>query len=72
MSIAEDIALDLADLPTAPFDVEGPDFGERELRNQKRSERGWGATPPRTAVHGIDDASPPMSAPVSHPLLDGS
>ena len=72
MSIAEDIALDLADLPTAPFDVEGPDLGERELRNQERGGRGRGTIPPRTTDHGIDDASPPMSAPVAHPLLDGS
>lgn len=72
MSVAEDIALDLADLPTAPFDVEGPEFGERELRNQERSGREREGIPPRTTDHDVHDASPPMSARVPHPLLDGS
>lgn len=76
MSISEDIALDVADLPALPFDVEGPVIGERVLGEQQCCEQAWEqgreGAPSRTADHGIDDASPPTSAPASHPLLEGS
>ena len=97
MSISEDIALDVADLPAFPFDVEGPVANEwvaservaservaservaservaseRVVGERELDERGWEGAPSRTAEHGIDDASPPTSAPASHPLLDGS
>lgn len=72
MSISEDIALDVADLPALPFDVEGPVVSERVLGEQQCCEQGREQAWERTADHGIDDASPPTSAPASHPLLEGS
>lgn len=76
MRISEHIALDVADLPALPFDVEGPVFSERVLGEQQCCEQGTErareGAPSRTADHGIDDASPPTFAPASHPLLEGS
>ena len=68
MSIAEDIALDVADLPTDAFDVEGP--GGNDTARSDKERRGQRA-PSLTAEHGIDDESPPSCAPAPHPLLDG-
>ena len=78
MSIAEDIALDVADLPTDAFDVEGPggndtarsDTGGNDTARSDKERRGQRA-PSLTAEHGIDDESPPSCAPAPHPLLDG-
>lgn len=69
MSIAENIALDVAELPTDAFEI-----GGREAQGQEDprwKDQAWdGAS--LTNDHGIDERAASATAPAAHPLLEDS
>ncbi len=72
MSIGENIALDVTDLPTDAFDIAGsPDWQHPDRQHPRRNYQERAAAS-LTSDHGIDDRAAPAAAPpATHPLLDG-
>lgn len=81
MSIAENIALDVAELPTDSFEIDGPAREDQGREDQGREDRHWkheerndqnGDGASLTNDHGIDERAASTTAPAAHPLLDDS
>lgn len=71
MSIAENIALDVAELPTDAFEIGGPGREDRRWKHEGGNDQaGDGAS--LTNDHGIDERAASTTAPAAHPLLDDS